>query len=77
MEASDKESILAAIASEEELLIKLTHEREQALSRIQALQDKLISSEDRGCVRELPAEGFKASLTPKNSTDKVALLIQK
>jgi hypothetical protein len=35
MEASDKGSILAAIASGEELLKKLTHEREQALSRIQ------------------------------------------
>ncbi len=60
MEASDKESILAAIAYEEELLKKLAHEREQALSRIQTLQDKLISSVAKGCVREFPTESFKA-----------------
>ena len=73
MDASDKEFILTAIAHEEERLKKLTHEQEQALSRIQTLRDKLLSYEAIGNVRELPAEYFKISLTPKNSTEKVAL----
>jgi hypothetical protein len=69
MDASNKESILAAIAHEEERLKKLTHEREQAMSRIQTLRNKLLSYEATGNVREFPAECFKTSLTPKKSKD--------
>ena len=75
MDTPERDIILKAITEEEKQLVKFEHERNQALSRINTLKQKLASLNvaETSQSQESPVLYSRSNITPITSTEKVKL----